>query len=68
MNMQDRNGTTIRLGDTITAYFTYNGRYKRPLHIIDIDGVLYAEDVGKIKLADLIKQAQWVEVRKWGNC
>ena len=60
--MQDRNGTTIKAGDEIRVYFTFNGSYPNPLRIIDVDGVLHAEDVGRVKLDSLVKQAQWVEV------
>ena len=60
--MQDRNGTTIKAGDEIRVYFTFNGSYPNPLRIIDVDGVLYAQGIGRVKLAELLKQAQWVEV------
>ena len=62
MNMQDRNGVTIKAGDEIRVYFTFNGSYPNPLRIIDVDGVLYAQGIGRVKLAELLKQAQWVEV------
>ena len=60
--MQDRNGVAIKSGDKVRVYFTFNGSYPNPLRIVDVDGVLHAEDVGRVKLADLVKQAQWVEV------
>ena len=59
--MQDRNGVTIQAGDEIRVHFTFS-YYPNLLRIVDVDGVLHAEDKGRVGLAELVDQAQWVEV------